>query len=57
MTTHYYHRRMARRITDAERDARIERVVRRAVGAVVAGLIIAGYWLVIEAGIAAGRVS
>ena len=55
--THYYHRRMARRLTDAERDARIERVSKWAVGAVIAGLIIAGYWLAIEAGIAAGRLS
>lgn len=53
--TPYYHRRMARRLSDAERDARIERVVRWAVGAVIAGLIIAGYVLVIEAGVAMAR--
>ncbi len=58
--THYYHRRMARRLTDAERDARIERVTKWAVRAVLvllALLTLAGYWALIKAGIAAGRIA
>jgi len=52
---HYYRRTQASRMSDAERDARIERVAKWAVGAAIAALIVAGYWLAIEAGIAAGR--
>lgn len=53
--THFYRHRMARRLTDAERDARIERVVRWAVGIAIAALFALGYWAAIEVVIFAGR--